>query len=106
MFKKLLIKEIVKIILECVRREKGRLTRISNTCNINRGKFTTEGIAGMRVSQFILLFFAICLNLTEKEFEAMMKEIYHTIVDKSAEYDFTIFKEDTTEDNSEDEKKK
>lgn len=106
MFKKLLISEIVKIILECIRREKGRLTRISNTCNINRGRFTDEGIAGMRVSQFILLFFAICLNLTEKEFEAMMKEIYHTIVDKSAEYDFTIFKKDTIEEDSEDEEKK
>ena len=34
MFKKLLISESVKIILECIRREKGRLTRISNTCNI------------------------------------------------------------------------
>ena len=73
MFKELLIKEIVKIILECVRREKGRLTRISNTCHINRGKLTTEGIAGMRISQFILFFFAICLDLTEKEFEAVMK---------------------------------
>ena len=37
MRKKDLIEEIVKIILERIKNERGRLTRISNTCKINRG---------------------------------------------------------------------
>lgn len=70
------------------------MTRISNTCHINRGKLTESGIASMKASQLIILFYAMCLNMTESEFEKMMKDIYHTIVDKSAEYDFLLFSND------------
>ena len=48
----------------------------------------------MKVSQLIILSYAMCLNMTESEFEKMMKDIYHTIVDKSAEYDFLLFSND------------
>jgi len=48
----------------------------------------------MKAPQFIILFYAMCLNMTESEFEKMMKDIYHTIVDKSAEYDFLLFSND------------
>lgn len=70
------------------------MTRISNTCHINRGKLTESGIASMKAPQLIILFYAMCLNMTESEFEKMMKDIYHTIVDKSAEYDFLLFSND------------
>ena len=102
MKKRDLIEEIVKIILEKIKNERGRLTRISNTCKINRGKLTDEAMAYMRVYHFILLFYAACLNLKPKEFEAMMKDIYYTFVEKSAEYDFSLFEDD---DDEEEEKK-
>ena len=92
--KKKFIEEIFRIIFMCMRHERGRLTRISNTCHINRGKLTESGIASMKAPQFIILFYAMCLNMTESEFEKMMKDIYHTIVDKSAEYDFLLFSND------------
>lgn len=101
MSKKDLIEEIIMIILNSLRKEKGRLTKISNTCKINRGKLTDESMAKMRVYHLILLFYAICLNLTAKEFEAMMKDIYYTFVEKSAEYDFTLFNNEEENDNQE-----
>ena len=48
----------------------------------------------MKFPQLIILFYAMWLNMTESEFEKMMKDIYHTIVDKSAEYDFLLFSND------------
>ena len=102
MRKKALIEMIVKIILERIRNERGRLTRISNTCKINRGKLTDEAMTHVRFNQLILLFYAVCLNLKPKEFEAMMKDIYYTFVEKSAEYDFSLFDDD---DDDEEEKK-
>lgn len=89
-----LIDVIVKIILERIKNERGRLTRISNTCKINRGKLTDENMAFMRVYHYILLFYAVCLNLKPKEFEAMMKDIYYTFVEMSAEYDYSLFEDD------------
>ena len=99
MNKKDLIEEIVKIVLTNLRKEKGRLTKISNTCRINRGKLTDESMAKLRFYHLILLFYAICLNLTAKEFEAMMKDIYYTFVEKSAEFDYTLFNNEEDEEN-------
>ena len=39
-----LIEEIVKIVLTNLRKEKGRLPQISNTCRINRGKLTDKSM--------------------------------------------------------------
>ena len=74
MRKKALIEMIVKIILERIRNERGRLTRISNTCKINRGKLTDEAMTHVRFNQLILLFYAVCLNLkpcarTKRQFQ-------------------------------------
>ena len=91
MSKKDLIEEIVKIVLTSLRKEKGRLTKISNTCRINRGKLTDKSMAKLRFYHLILLFYAICLSLTAEEFETMMKDIYYTFVEKSKEYDETLF---------------
>ena len=101
MSKKDLIEEIIMIILNSLRKEKGRLTKISNTCRINRGKLTDESMAKLRFYHLILLFYAICLNLTANEFETMMKDIYYTFVEKSAEYDFTLFNNEEENDDQE-----
>ena len=101
MSKKDLIEEIVKIVLTSLRKEKGRLTKISNTCRINRGKLTDESMAKLRFYHLILLFYAIYLNMTANEFETMIKDIYYTFVEKSAEYDYTLFNNEEENDNQE-----
>lgn len=84
------IEAIVEIVNEFVRIKRGSLTHISETCQINRGDLTIEGIGELRVYQFIRLFYAICMNLSPEEFKAMMKSIYYRFVEDASEYDYLI----------------
>ena len=81
---------IVEIVNDFVRIKRGSLTRISETCQINRGELTIDGIAYLRSYQLIRLFYAICINLSPSEFEAMMKSIYYRFVEDASEYDYLI----------------
>lgn len=86
------IDAIVEIVNDFVRIKRGSLTKISETCQINRGDLTIDGISYLRAYKLIRLLYAICLNLTPKEFEAMMKSIYYGIIENSAKYDYLIMK--------------
>lgn len=91
MITNLFIYKIVEIILYYVKK-RGRVTKISDDCSINRGELTADGIACMKFYRLIRLFYGICLNLNESEFEEMMKRIYYSFVENTSKYDFQTLK--------------
>lgn len=85
--KALLSKKFAEIILQHLRSKKGRLTRISDMCSINRREFTTEGLSRMKISRLLVILYAMNLELYYDEYEQMVKELCHTFEDFATQYD-------------------
>lgn len=67
MIKDQLTSSVAGIILSHVRRERGRLTAVSDMCGINRMEFTRKGLSRMRMHRFLRVVYALALLLDYKE---------------------------------------
>lgn len=72
--KSTLSKDIVKVILNHVRKPKGRLTRVSNSAHINRTKFRENTLLTMTLGQLFRLLNSLA-NESIRDCRHMLKEI-------------------------------
>lgn len=82
-----LASRFAEIILQHLRSKKGRLTRISNKCQINRREFTTEGISRMRIYRLLVIFWAMELEMYNGEYELMTTELRNAFEDYITQLD-------------------
>lgn len=88
-----LAKKFAEIILQYLRSKKGRLTRISDMCSINRREFTIEGLSRMKISRLLVILYAMELELYYDEYEQMIKELWQTFEDFATQYDALLLTE-------------
>ena len=67
--------EVSGVILKKVREQRGRLTKVSDMCQINRRMFNQDEIGKLKLNQVLRLFYAICVEIRPKEFEKMLTEM-------------------------------
>lgn len=93
MLKTQLTNRVSGIILEHIREEKGRLTRISDESRINRKWFNAAGFARLRHHQMLRIVYALCLELSPGEFNAMTCEIFNSVKDFADDFEYQLLDE-------------
>ena len=88
-----LAKKFAEIILQYLRSKKGRLTRISDMCSINRREFTTEGLSRMRTYRLLIILYAMELELYCDEYEQMIKDLCDTFENFVNQFDAMLLTE-------------
>ena len=74
-FKKDFTDEVSGVILKKVREQRGRLTKVSDMCQINRRMFNQDEFCKLKLYQVLRLLYAICVDVRPKEFEKMLTEM-------------------------------
>ena len=67
--------EVSGVILKKVREQRGRLTKVSDMCQINRRMFNQDEFCKLKLYQVLRLLYAICVDVRPKEFEKMLTEM-------------------------------
>lgn len=67
--------EVSGVILKKVREQRGRLTKVSDMCQINRRMFNHDEFCKLKLYQVLRLLYAICVDVRPKEFEEMLTEM-------------------------------
>lgn len=93
MVKEQFTSEVAGIILNHLREKKGRLTEVSDLCNINRKELNRKGLAKMKMHRLLRLIYAMELVLPYPEYDKMWSEILVKIREFSNVYDCTLFDE-------------
>jgi hypothetical protein len=81
------------IILHHLRDTKGRLTEVSDLCNINRRELNRKGLAKMKMHRLLRLMYAMELVMPYHEYDVMCKGILAKIREFSDDYDYTLLDE-------------
>ena len=68
MVKEQFTSEVAGIILNHLREKKGRLTEVSDLCNINRKELNRKGLAKMKMHRLLRLIYAMELVLPYPEY--------------------------------------
>jgi hypothetical protein len=85
--------EVAGIILNHLREKKGRLTEVSDLCNINRKELNRKGLAKMKMHRLLRLIYAMELVLPYPEYDKMWSEILDKIQEFADNYDCTLLVE-------------
>lgn len=93
MLKDQLTSAVAGIILHHLRDFKGRLTEVSDLCNINRREFNRKGLSKMKMHRLLRLVYAMALVLPYQEYDMMWKDILDEIRNFSDDYDYTLLDE-------------
>ena len=93
MLKQQLTSEVAGIILNHLREKKGRLTEVSDLCNINRKELNRKGLAKMKMHRLFRLLYAMELVLPYNEYKEMWTKILDKIREFSGNYDYTLLDE-------------
>ena len=93
MVKEQFTSSVAGIILNHLREKKGRLTEVSDLCNINRKELNRKGLAKMKMHRLLRLIYAMELVLPYPEYDKMWSEILDKIREFSNVYDCTLFDE-------------
>ena len=93
MVKEQFTSEVAGIILNHLREKKGRLTEVSDLCNINRKELNRKGLAKMKMHRLLRLMYAMELVLPYQEYDDMWTDILVKIREFSNVYDCTLFDE-------------
>ena len=93
MVKEQFTSSVAGIILNHLREKKGRLTEVSDLCNINRKELNRKGLAKMKMHRLLRLIYAMDLVLPYPEYDKMWSEILDKIREFSNVYDCTLFDE-------------
>lgn len=89
----ILKKELSGITLQYLRGCKGRLTEVSELCQINRSMFTPEHLAKMQVRTFVHIIYALAVVMSKEEYMSMMDEFRDTIGLHALEHHYLLFDE-------------
>ena len=93
MLKDQLTSSVAGIILRQVKKEKGRLTEVSDLCRINRSEFNVRGLSKMKLHRLLRIVYALTLVTPYNDYRQMMDEVRNTISNYSDMYDFTLLDE-------------
>ena len=93
MVKEQFISAVAGIILYHLRNSKGRLTEVSDLCNINRKELNRRGLAKMKMHRLLRLMYAMELVMPYQEYDTMWKSILDEIRNFSDDYDYTLLVE-------------